>query len=157
MLTALFEVDDNGDGALSYRQTGNFTYGSDGELLEQVFETDEALPGGTVDGLDYVQSATLEYDARGNVVREVAHAQLTGFPPVTQITLQGYDSDGNLMSYRAEADFNGDGTIDVRISNVNTYNSRGQLLTSVGEVDSDGDGTIDQTSVVTTVYDGVKR
>ena len=54
-------------------------------------------------------------------------------------------------------DFNGDGTIDVRVRNVNIYNSRGQLLTSVGEVDSDGDGTIDQTSVVTTVYDGVKR
>ncbi len=84
-MTVLFEVDDNGDGALSSRQTGHFTYGSDGELLEQVFETDEALPGGTVDGLiDQVQSSTLEYDARGNVVREVAFAQQTGFPPSTR-------------------------------------------------------------------------
>ena len=63
---------------------------------------------------------------------------------------------GNLVSYQAEGGFNGDNTINVRIS-VSTYNSRGQLLTATTDVDSDGDGTIDQTSVVTTVYDGVKR
>ncbi len=74
-----------------------------------------------------------------------------------EITLQEYDSRGNLVSYQAEGDFNGDNTIDVRISTVSTYNSRGQLLTATTDVDSDGDGTIDQTSVVTTVYDGVKR
>ena len=65
---------------------------------------------------------------------------------------------GNGVSYQAEGDFNGDNTIDVRISTVvRTHNSRGQLLTPTTDVDSDGDGTIDQTSVVTTVYDGVKR
>ena len=47
MLSFLSEVDDDGDGALSSRGTGTFTYSSQGELLEQVFETDQAeFPGG---------------------------------------------------------------------------------------------------------------
>jgi hypothetical protein len=60
------------------------------------------------------------------------------------------------MSVEVEADFDGNGTVDVRIRTVNSYNANGQLVLQTGESDLDGNGTIDSTSVVTTVYAGVK-
>ena len=81
---------------------------------------------------------------------------MTGFPAVTDTLVQEYDSQGNLLTARDEVDFNGDGTIDIRTSASNTYNSRGQLVLTTSEVDFNADGTIESTSVVTTVYDGVK-
>jgi hypothetical protein len=63
----------------------------------------------------------------------------------------------NVLSFQAEADFNGDGTIDTRQSAVNTYNSHGQLVLTTSEADFNGDGTIDYTSVVTVVYNDVKH
>ena len=158
VLTFLSEVDDNGDGVPSDRSTGSLTYDSQGQLVESSYEADFAAPSVNIDGvIDQRQTSTLEYDADGNVVRQVSIAQQTGFPPSTQIILQEYDSSGNLISYQAEADFDGDGTVDTRIGIVNTYDSRGRLLTSTTELDVDGDGTIDYISVVTTVYDGVKH
>ena len=92
------------------------------------------------------------------MVRQVCDSGCqTGFPPSTEITLQEYDSRGNVLSCQDEADFNGDGTIDTSVDTVNTYNSRGQLVTATSESDFNGDGTIDYTSVVTVVYDGVKH
>jgi hypothetical protein len=76
---------------------------------------------------------------------------------VTQTTFQEYDSSGNVLTHRAEVDFNGDGTIDIRTNTANTYDSRGRLVLSTSAVDSNGDGTIETTSVVTIVYDGVQR
>jgi hypothetical protein len=130
-------------------------------LLEQVFETDQAiLPGGggEIDGfIDSRQTSTFEYDADGNLVREVSVATPTGFPSATAITLLEYDARGNVVSIQQELDGNSDGTIEIRVSSVNIYNSRGQLVKATSDTDLDGDGTIDSTSVVTTVYDGVKR
>jgi hypothetical protein len=40
---------------------------------------------------------------------------------------------------------------------VSTYNSRGQLVTATSTSDFNGDGTTDDTTVVTVVYDGVKK
>ena len=90
-------------------------------------------------------------------MRQVAISHLTGFPPSIQITLQEYDLRGNVLAFRAEADFNGDGTIDARQSGTNTYNSQGQLVRTTFEADFNGDNTIDYISVVTVVYDGVKH
>jgi hypothetical protein len=87
----------------------------------------------------------------------MAVAQATGFPPSTQITLHEYDSRGNVLASRAELDFNGDGTIDIRTNTSNTYDSHDRLVLSTSTVDSNGDGTIDTTSAVAIVYDGVKR
>jgi hypothetical protein len=115
------------------------------------------MPGGEIDGvIDTRLTAALEYDASGNLVREVAVAQQTGFPPTTQTTLHEYDSKGNVLASRYELDFNADGTIDVRTSVANIYDSRDRLVRSTSAVDSNGDGTIDVTSVVTVLYDGVK-
>lgn len=106
--------------------TARLTYSSRGELLESVVETDQATPGGEVDGLiDAHQTATFEYDADGNVIRQVAVAGQTGCPSTTSITVMEYDS-------------------------------RGQLVQSTTEYDFDADGTLDQITVVSVAYDGVK-
>ena len=61
-----------------------------------------------------------------------------------------------VVSLNQEADFNTDGTIDVRVSLVNTYNSRGQLVNSMEQDDFDGNGTIDFIRVTTVLYNGAK-
>ncbi|MEO7275235.1 MAG: hypothetical protein ABIX28_14235, partial [Vicinamibacterales bacterium] len=157
LLTYVNEDDDNGDGALSRRETGTLTYGATGLLLTTASEADQAETiGGTIDGIiDSRTSSTREYDADGNVVREVATAGQTGFTPVTSISVRAYDSRGNVVSEQDTLEANG--TILTRVDVINTYNSSGQLLTSVTKTDGNGDGTVDQTTVVSVVYVGVKR
>lgn len=158
VLSVLSEADSDGDGVPGQRSTASFTYGSQGELLASLSEQDFAQPpSANIDGIiDVRETAAYEYDARGNLVRQVATAGAPGFPPSTQTTLQQFDSHGNVVSVVVEADFNGNGTVDVRIRTVNSYNSNGQLVLARSESDLDGNGTVDSISVVTTVYAGVK-
>ena len=157
-MSFLAEVDDDADGGLSFRETGSLTYNAAGQVLEQHTELDQAtIPGGDIDGvIDSRSSSTFEYDAAGNLVRQVSTSAPTGFPAGTAITVYAYDSRGNVVSLVQEADFNTDGTIDVRVSQVNTYNSRGQLVNSTEQDDFDGNGTIDFIRVTTVLYNGVK-
>jgi YD repeat-containing protein len=133
------------------------TYDAGGRLLTTTSETDQALPGQTIDGvIDYRTESTLEYDADGNVVRQVSTAGQTGFPASTYVVTSQYDSQGNLVSQTGVLDGNSDGTTDTQVDLAYSYNSRGQLVEAVTKVDNDGDGAFDSTSVTTVVYDGVK-
>ncbi len=150
-LTSVYLRDLDGDGNPESRIAQGFTYDSAGRQATFTEEYDE-----TGDG-DFEQSrrTTSTYDPADNLVRTISRDDSDFFGSLFtyEVTTEfSYDRDRRRTNSTQSYDFAADGTIDSRITEVNTYDSNGFPLAMESHNDYAADGVADQSVVVAFAY-----
>jgi hypothetical protein len=149
LLTSVTETDYNLDGIIDARSTTTHTKLSETQtqdLIEEDLQNDGII--------DVTTTATRTFDKQGRLVHEVQEEVYHDFPG-THIFVQSiiYEEDKDKSLILNEADFDGDGIVDVRVRATGLKNQRGQVILQNVEFDNNVDGTIDSVSQDAEYYD----
>jgi len=119
--------------------------------LSTVIQTDDS--GAVVSR----RESSMEYDARGRLVREVVVVDGDGgTPPNAQVTTT-YDKSDYVLAKVTTTDSNSDRVIDATKTTAFGLDHKGRVLVSTITDDTDNDGVADSSERTSTTYDGKGR
>lgn len=151
MLTSVYLRDLDADGNPETRIAQAFTYDAAGRQATATEDYD-------IDGDGVVEQSTRStstYDAAGNLVRSVSRYDsdfFGSFFTYEVATEYSYNRDRRRTNSTQSYDFLADGTVDSRITEVDTYDANGFPLVLDNRTDNSADSVTDASLVVTYTY-----
>ncbi len=147
-LTSVYSRDLDGDGNPETRFAQSFTYDAAGRQATSTEEYDIDADG----VVEQSTRSTSTYDPAGNLLRSVSRIDsdfFGSFFTYDVTTEYSYNRDRRRTNVIQSYDFLGDGTVENRITEVNTYDANGFPLTYETHTDNTADGVTDYSFVVT--------